>query len=640
MDIDSDAKTSHSDLTKEEWSQVYIEEAKEMADGEQQEDTSSSADSTVGYANALVQHRRFLAKYLKELLESDRKTFSDPLFLDRVDDFLQDHDTSVLSTALILYYDLKEYDDNESACLQRIGTYLVGIFLQAQDERIRNQAFKNLIAVISTRNMIESMITTYGAGLSEATGIKLLETTAASLVKSKLTNGLKDFNTMMLFITRTSNHIPDFYRAHNTEFEPPKPIFSKIVVEAHLLAECFICTFQTSRHQQRHQLVPTVLQRMPNLVRRCVASLSAISAFMRIVRTIDIAEYEANSGFRQLFPALATSMTNVYNNGVHGDPSQALRIYGAYAAYLVQPRGNEHNFINFVIQLRRYIDVFCRSRGGDSRHNTLGPSQSSKPSQGEEEVFRESQEDEPGETEDAGRLDPTTIISNHLKRNLARLKDTVCASVTDSDAQKAIIKDIETVIYEMVWIASEAWRSASVAVFMFITKTMRANRGSTENSNKKRRKRLEISATKLALENIKVLVERVKAFSPTWAFHAGRQVITSVNKSGVSSKYGSVTAFCLLNAQLPSDKRMKILPQTQFTDRFITITETELLLALKHYKQVSQHTVKYLNLDKFRGDHSPCIAHPGDLYHRLFVSDSVGYSRSVSLLHPDISYQS
>ncbi|KAK3804855.1 MAG: hypothetical protein J3R72DRAFT_508600 [Linnemannia gamsii] len=346
-----------------------------------------------------------------------------------------------------------------------------------------------------------------------------------------------------------------------------------------------------------------------------------------------------------------------------------------------------------------------------------------------DKAFRESQEDEPAEKGDAGRPDPTTIISNHLKTKYevesldygtvhARLKDTVCASVTDSDIQKAIIKDIETVIYEMVWIASEAWRSASLAVFKFITKTMRANRGSTENSIKNRRQRLDnignktgtwfyhvlfafynldqssqqyaatkdpskdynqivrdhINTYKQAgrthpvlndlitgglsgflkgvgknieqavqrhyMENIKVLVERVKAFSPTWALHAGRQVIVSINKSGVSSKYGNVAAFCLLNAQLPSDKRMKILPQMQFTDRFINIAETELLLALKHYKNVSQHTVKYLNLDKFRSDLSPYIAHPGDLYHRLFVSDSVGYSRSVSLLHPDISYRS
>ncbi|KAK3845023.1 MAG: hypothetical protein J3R72DRAFT_418835 [Linnemannia gamsii] len=304
-----------------------------------------------------------------------------------------------------------------------------------------------------------------------------------------------------------------------------------------------------------------------------------------------------------------------------------------------------------------------------------------------DKAFRESQEDEPGEKWDAGHLDPTTIISNHLKRKYevesldygtvyARLKDTVCASVTDSDAQKAIIKDIETVIYEMVWIASEAWRSASLAVFKFITKTMRANRGSTENSNKKRRQRLENIGNKTGtwfyhvlfafynldqssqqfllgvgknieqavqrhyMENIKVLVERVKAFNPTWALHAGRQVIASINKSGVSSKYGNVAAFCLLNAQLPSDKRMKILPQTQFTDRFINFTETELLFALKHYKHVSQHTVKYLNLDKFRSDLSPYITHLGDLYHRLFVSDSAGYSSSVSLLHPDISYQS
>ncbi|KAK3845024.1 MAG: hypothetical protein J3R72DRAFT_418836 [Linnemannia gamsii] len=235
MDIESDAETSHSDLTKEEWSQVYIEEAKEMAGNWLCQRTSPAPPIP--------------CQVSKELLESDRETFSYPLFLDRVDDFLQDHDTSVLSTALSLCYDLKEDDDNESACLQRIGTYLVDIFLQAQDERIRNQAFnvlrksqkcdglsegdlgklfvafvlddckvyhKNLIAifkdslwkrvkdavqdnvgqdsitqviaviiiaVISTRNMIESMMTTYGAGLSEATGINLLESTAASLVK-------------------------------------------------------------------------------------------------------------------------------------------------------------------------------------------------------------------------------------------------------------------------------------------------------------------------------------------------------------------------------------------------------------------------------------------------------------------------
>ncbi|KAG0379415.1 hypothetical protein BGX24_000504 [Mortierella sp. AD032] len=85
---------------------------------------------------------------------------------------------------------------------------------------------------------------------------------------------------------------------------------------------------------------------------------------------------------------------------------------------------------------------------------------------------------------------------------------------------------------------------------------------------------------------------------------------------------------------------MKIPPQTQFTDRFITITETEILLALKYYKHVSQHTIKHLNLNKLRSDRSPYIAHPGDLYHQLFVSDSVGYSRSGSLMHPDLLNQS
>ncbi|KAK3847544.1 MAG: hypothetical protein J3R72DRAFT_519456 [Linnemannia gamsii] len=323
-------------------------------------------------------------------------------------------------------------------------------------------------------------------------------------------------------------------------------------------------------------------------------------------------------------------------------------------------------------------------------------------------AFRESQEDEPAEK---GRLDPTTIISNHLKRKYEvesldygtvhdRLKDTVCASINDSDVQKAIIKDIETVIYEMVCIASEAWRSASLAILKFTTKNMRATedpltkasktvanastilaqnwqlQAATKDPSKDHNqivwdhnntykqagrthpvlnglitgelseylkgvgKNIEQAVQRHYMENIKVLVERVKAFNPTWALHVGRQAIASVNKNGVSSKYGNLATFCLLNAQLPSDKRMKIPPQTLFTDRFITITETELLLALKYYKHVSQHTIKYLNLDKLRSDRSPYIAHPGDLYHQLFVSDSVGYSRSGSLMHPDILYQS
>ncbi|KAK3847432.1 MAG: hypothetical protein J3R72DRAFT_510847 [Linnemannia gamsii] len=286
-----------------------------------------------------------------------------------------------------------------------------------------------------------------------------------------------------------------------------------------------------------------------------------------------------------------------------------------------------------------------------------------------------SQEDELTEKGDAGHLDPTTIISNHLKRKYevesldygtayARLKDTVITKTTranrgsaensiksrpqrldnignktgtwlyhvlfafynldQSSQQHAATKDpsndYNQIVRDQINTYNQAGRTHPVlngliigGLFLFLC----------DVSNN-----IEQAVQRHHMENIKVPVERVKAFNFTWASHAGRQGIASVNQSGVSSKCGNVAAFCLLNAQLPSDKRMKILPQTQFTDRFIAITGTDLLSALKHHEHVSQHTVKYLNLDKFTTQHEPCIVHPGDLCHRLFVGDKPKTTKS------------
>lgn len=136
--------------------------------------------------------------------------------------------------------------------------------------------------------------------------------------------------------------------------------------------------------------------------------------------------------------------------------------------------------------------------------------------------------------------------------------------------------------------------------------------------------------------NLGTLVERVQSINPTWAVGAGRHVIADI-KSGVSKKYGNTAAFCLLNAQVPPKKRMKLFPDTHFTDRFVNITETSLLLALKYYKEVSPHTIQYLSLDTFTSatGANRCVQHLGDVYHQLFVSKNVGYSTSVALLNPD-----
>ncbi|KAK3835485.1 MAG: hypothetical protein J3R72DRAFT_494253 [Linnemannia gamsii] len=407
---DDEQATPEPNLTKEA-SQKSFERAATMADstmrlvldptdGQQQQGTSFAAASTVACVNKPVQLRRYLVTKLKELLESDQETFAVPLFLNHVDVFLQDKDTSVLSTALSLCFDLRcdGLGDNDlgrlflAFALDDCRDYrkvLVAIFKgslwkQAKDtvqdivgqDSITQVVAVIIIAVISIRNLIELTMTTYGAGLSEAIWIKLLEYTAASLVKSNLANGLKDFNTMMLFVTRTSNHIPDFYNRQNSELEPPNPIFRKIVVEAHLLAECFICTFQTSHPQQRHQLVSTVLQHMPDLLfpalvksmanvynrANCSTALAweitTILSNWRIVclpSTLTIIDGIVNPCGNRLL----NNVLDAVNQGTHGDPSQALRIYGTYAAYLVQPLGNELILINFVIRLKRYIDTFC-----------------------------------------------------------------------------------------------------------------------------------------------------------------------------------------------------------------------------------------------------------------------------------------
>ncbi|KAK3827330.1 MAG: hypothetical protein J3R72DRAFT_517367 [Linnemannia gamsii] len=431
---DDEQATPEPNLTEE--SQKNFERAAEMADrimrlvldptDEQQQQQGASSTAALGddFVSEPVQRRRDLVKYLKELMESNRAIFAVPLYLDRMHVFLQDQDTNVLSTALTLCYELNNDDNNEKAYDYKlyyrdlVALFKASLWAQARDmvqtivgqNNIGEAVVVIIITVISIHKLIELMMTTYGAGLSEATRIRLLESAAASLIKYNLVNILKNFSTMSLFVNRTIGHIPDFYDKENTTLGLASSTVSKIVIEAHLLAESFIRSFKSSNRQQRHQLVSTVLQDMPGLVKRCGASLSAISAVLKIIRTIDIAEYEANSGFSQLFPALIKSMTIVYkrtdrnpataweitttlsnwrlvclpstlnvidgiitpcgiqllvdvqsaiNQGANRDASRDLKIYGMYAAKILKLSGRNDSLFYIIDLLRQYIEQFC-----------------------------------------------------------------------------------------------------------------------------------------------------------------------------------------------------------------------------------------------------------------------------------------
>ncbi|KAG0375063.1 hypothetical protein BGX24_009589 [Mortierella sp. AD032] len=172
-------------------------------DGQQQQGTSFAAASTVACVNKPVQLRRYLVTKLKELLESDRETFAVPLYLDHMDVFLQDKDTTFFPQRdndlgrLFLVFALDDCKDYRKVI---VAIFKGSLWKQAKDtvqdivgqDSIAQVVVVIIIAVISIRNLIELTMTTCGAGLSEAIRIKLLEYTAASLVKSNLANGLKD----------------------------------------------------------------------------------------------------------------------------------------------------------------------------------------------------------------------------------------------------------------------------------------------------------------------------------------------------------------------------------------------------------------------------------------------------------------